>query len=50
MNPVDHAQGSGNHQHIGAPSTISKSAPFAQQVGLIGARATGRRTGSKKNK
>lgn len=50
MNPVDHAHGGGNHQHIGAPSTIAKSAPFAQQVGLIGARSTGRRTGSKKNK
>lgn len=50
MNPVDHAHGGGNHQHIGAPSTIAKTAPYAQQVGLIGARSTGRRTGSKKNK
>lgn len=49
MNPVDHAHGGGNHQHIGAPSTIAKIAPYAQQVGLIGARSTGRRTGSKKN-
>lgn len=49
MNPVDHAHGGGNHQHIGAPSTIAKTAPYAQQVGLIGARSTGRRTGSKKN-
>lgn len=48
MNPVDHAHGGGNHQHIGAPSTIAKTAPYAQQVGLIGARSTGRRTGSKK--
>lgn len=50
MNPVDHAHGGGNHQHIGSPSTISRMAPFAQQVGLIAARSTGRRTGSKKNK
>ena len=50
MNPVDHAHGGGNHQHIGAPSTISRMAPFAQQVGLIAARSTGRRTYSKKNK
>lgn len=50
MNPVDHPHGGGNHQHIGAPSTIAKTAPYAQQVGLIGARSTGRRTGSKKNK
>lgn len=49
MNPVDHIHGGGNHQHIGAPSTIAKTAPFAQQIGLVGARSTGRRTGSKKN-
>ncbi|ORD93908.1 RL8 [Enterospora canceri] len=47
MNPVDHGHGGGNHQHIGFPSTVSKRAPFAQQVGLIGARSTGRRTGAK---
>lgn len=50
MNPVDHAHGGGNHQHIGSPSTIARTAPYAQQVGLIAARSTGRRTGSKKNK
>jgi len=49
MNPVDHPHGGGNQQHIGAPSTVAKTAPYAQQVGLIGARSTGRRTGSKKN-
>ncbi|KAL6122752.1 hypothetical protein NUSPORA_00008 [Nucleospora cyclopteri] len=48
MNPVDHAFGGGNHQHIGFPSTVAKTAPYAQQVGLVGARSTGRRTGSKK--
>ncbi|KAF9764045.1 60S ribosomal protein L8 [Nosema granulosis] len=48
MNPVDHKWGGGNHQHIGRPSTISKKAPYAQQIGLVGARRTGRRTGSKK--
>ena len=47
MNPVDHPHGGGNHQHIGFPSTVSKKAPFAQQVGLVGARSTGRRTGNK---
>lgn len=47
MNPVDHQHGGGNHQHIGFASTVSKRAPIAQQVGLIGARSTGRRTGNK---
>ena len=50
MNPVDHAHGGGNHQHIGFPSTVARTAPYAQQVGLIAARSTGRRTGAKKNK
>lgn len=50
MNPVDHPHGGGNHQHIGAPSTIARTAPYAQQVGLVAARSTGRKTGSKKNK
>lgn len=50
MNPVDHAHGGGNHQHIGFPCTIARTAPYAQQVGLVAARSTGRRTGSKKNK
>ncbi|KAI5150789.1 large subunit ribosomal protein L8e [Enteropsectra breve] len=50
MNPVDHAHGGGNHQHIGFPCTIARTAPYAQQVGLVAARSTGRRTGAKKNK
>ncbi|KAI5169281.1 large subunit ribosomal protein L8e [Pancytospora epiphaga] len=50
MNPVDHHHGGGNHQHIGFPSTVARRAPYAQQVGLIAARSTGRRTGAKKNK
>lgn len=49
MNPVDHAHGGGNHQHIGAPSTIARTAPYAQQVGLIAARSTGRGRSGKKN-
>jgi len=47
MNPVDHPHGGGNHQHIGFPCTIARSAPYAQQVGLVAASRTGRRTGSK---
>jgi len=41
MNPVDHPYGGGNHQHIGKPSTIRRSAPPGQKVGLIAARRTG---------
>ncbi|RVD92850.1 60S ribosomal L8 [Tubulinosema ratisbonensis] len=48
MNPVDHPHGGGNHQHIGHPSTISKHAPPNAKVGLVGARRTGLRRGSKK--
>lgn len=48
MNPVDHIHGGGNHQHVGKPTTISKKAPFEQRIGLIGARRTGYRIGSKK--
>lgn len=48
MNPVDHPHGGGNHQHIGHPSTISKHAAPGQKVGLVGARRTGLRRGSKK--
>lgn len=54
MNPVDHPHGGGNHQHIGFPCTISKKlSSRGQQVGLIGARSTGRGRKSailKKNK
>jgi len=42
MNPVDH------HQHIGFPSTVARRAPYAQQVGLVAARSTGRRTSQEK--
>jgi large subunit ribosomal protein L8e len=42
MNPVDHPNGGGNHQHIGHPSTVRRSAPPGQKVGLIAARRTGR--------
>lgn len=48
MNPVDHIHGGGNHQHVGKPTTIAKKAPFEQRIGLIGARRTGYRVGSKK--
>ncbi|KCZ74933.1 hypothetical protein H311_03086 [Anncaliia algerae PRA109] len=48
MNPVDHPHGGGNHQHIGHPSTISIHASENAKVGLIGARRTGLRRGSKK--
>lgn len=48
MNPVDHPHGGGNHQHIGHPSTVSKHAAPGQMVGLVGARRTGLRRGSKK--
>ncbi len=48
MNPVDHPFGGGNHQHIGFPSTVSKKAPYAQQIGLVGARSTGPKNKSKK--
>jgi len=47
MNPVDHPHGGGNHQHIGHPSTVRRSAPPGQKVGLIAARRTGRLRGTK---
>ncbi|KAI9311009.1 ribosomal protein YL6b [Dichotomocladium elegans] len=50
MNPVDHPHGGGNHQHIGKASTISRSAPAGQKVGLIAARRTGLLRGTKKVK
>jgi len=48
MNPVDHPHGGGNHQHIGHPATVRRSAPPGQKVGLIAARRTGRLRGGKK--
>ncbi|KAI9328410.1 60S ribosomal protein L2 [Obelidium mucronatum] len=47
MNPVDHPHGGGNHQHIGHASTVSRYAPAGQKVGLIAARRTGFKRGSK---
>jgi large subunit ribosomal protein L8e len=32
MNPVDHPHGGGNHQHVGKPTTISRSAPAGKKV------------------
>ncbi|GAB0496734.1 hypothetical protein MMPV_008050 [Pyropia vietnamensis] len=49
MNPVEHPHGGGNHQHVGHPTTVRRDAPPGQKVGLIGARATGRRRGGKKD-
>jgi len=47
MNPVDHPHGGGNHQHIGHASTLGRSAPAGQKVGLIAARRTGLLRGTK---
>jgi len=46
-NPVEHPHGGGNHQHIGHPSTVARSAPPGQKVGMIAARRTGRIRGGK---
>ena len=46
MNPVEHPHGGGNHQHIGHASTVKRSAPPGQKVGLIAARRTGRLRGT----
>jgi large subunit ribosomal protein L8e len=45
MNPVDHPHGGGNHQHVGHPTTVKRTAPPGQKVGLIAARRTGRLRG-----
>jgi len=50
MNPVEHPHGGGNHQHIGKPSTIRRTAPAGRKVGLIAARRTGQHRGAKANK
>lgn len=42
MNPVEHPHGGGNHQHVGHPTTVKRSAPAGQKVGHIAARRTGR--------
>merc|ERR1712000_558964 len=50
MNPVEHPHGGGNHQHIGHASTVRRSAPPGQKVGLIAARRTGRLRGAAASK
>jgi len=50
MNPVEHPHGGGNHQHIGKPSTIRRTAAPGRKVGLIAARRTGQHRGAKNNK
>lgn len=50
MNPVDHPHGGGNHQHVGHPTTVGRSAPAGQKVGLISARRTGLLRGGKASK
>lgn len=47
MNPVEHPHGGGNHQHVGHPTTISRTASAGQKVGLIAARRTGQVRGGK---
>ena len=49
MNPVEHPHGGGNHQHIGKPSTVKRSAPAGRKVGLIAASRTGRIRGGRKD-
>jgi len=49
MNPVEHPHGGGNHQHVGHPTTVGRSAPAGQKVGLIAARRTGLIRGGLKN-
>ena len=49
MNPVDHPHGGGNHQHIGHPTTVKRSAPPGQTVGKVAARRTGLIRGAKKD-
>ncbi|MEK6907521.1 MAG: 50S ribosomal protein L2 [Nanoarchaeota archaeon] len=43
MNAVDHPFGSGRGRHVGKPKTAPRNAPPGRNVGLIGARRTGRR-------
>lgn len=50
MNPVEHPHGGGNHQHVGHPTTVGRSAPAGQKVGLIAARRTGLLRGGKASK
>jgi large subunit ribosomal protein L8e len=48
MNPVEHPNGGGNHQHIGHPSTIGRKSVPGQKCGLIAARRSGRIRGGNK--
>jgi len=51
MNPVEHPQGGGNHQHVGHATTVARDSPPGKKVGLIAARRTGRvRGGTNKTK
>ena len=50
MNPVEHPHGGGNHQHVGHPTTVARSAVPGQKVGLIAARRTGLLRGGQKLK
>jgi len=43
MNAASHPHGGGSHQHIGGPSTVPRTAPPGQKVGLIAARRAGRK-------
>ena len=47
-NPVEHPHGGGNHQHVGHSTSVRRSAPPGQKVGLIASRRTGRIRGGKK--
>merc|ERR1712066_180089 len=47
MNPVEHPHGGGNHQHIGHPSTVARTAVPGQKVGLVAARRTGLMKGNR---
>jgi large subunit ribosomal protein L8e len=42
MNPVDHPHGGGNHQHVGKPTTISRTAPAGKKVNLFPTKHLGR--------
>jgi large subunit ribosomal protein L2 len=43
MNAAFHPHGGGSHQHVGGPSSVPRTAPPGQKVGLIAPRKTGRR-------
>lgn len=43
MNAVSHPHGGGSHQHVGGPSSVPRTAPPGQKVGLIAPRKTGRK-------